>query len=112
MKITRSIIRKIILREVRNASEDPSRLQGLVNKLSGMSVKGMLDSIGEEEIVDYVEAISSDEATLRDIWSSLDDNQKQNLVDFLGQARGSIQASLYEKIKDTLSKIDPKIRLS
>ena len=112
MKITRSIIRKIILREVRKVSEDPSRLQGLVTSLSGMSVKEMLDSIGETEIVDYVEAISSDEDAIRDIWSNLDDTQKQNLVDFLGQVRGSIQPSLYTKIKDTLSNIDSKIKLA
>jgi hypothetical protein len=105
MKITRSIMRKIILREMKKvARNEVSIIEKLTDGEDAQSIAAKLKAI--EKLDDLViDLIPEDAETLRPIISGLSKEKKQLFVDVTGMLRQALAPSTYTKVKTAIESV-------
>ena len=123
MKITRSLMRRIILKEIRELTRSQApTVDQVISRFSSSSDTETLDRKGKAELIaskakelenldQYVLIISSDAKLLKAAIGALSEDEKQTLVDVIGMLRGDLSASAYTEIKNALLAVDKNISL-
>jgi hypothetical protein len=108
MNISRIILRKMIVREVKNILTNPQTLyeSDFVSKLtSGENIDSIMATIQKlgndlDDIV--IDSIKDNEETIKVAVSNLDEKKRDLLVDVLGILRGSLRSSTFTRLVTTM----------
>lgn len=114
MKVSRILLRKMIVREVRSVLTNPKKLyeSDFVSKLtSGEDVDSVMKTISDLNGLDdiVIDAIKGNEKAMRDAVKNLDNEKKELLYKVIGKLRGSLRASTFTKLTSAMG-LENKLR--
>ena len=104
MKISRIILRKMIIREVRNILTNPERLyeSDFISKLtSGKNVDSVMktvQSLGSDLDSIVLDSIRANKNKIAPAVERLDDEKMSLLINVVGQLRGALRPSTFQKL--------------
>ena len=105
MKITRSIMRKIILREMKKVIiNEVSIIEKLTDGKDANSIVAKLKAIKDLDTI-VIDLIPEDTETLRSVISALSEEKKQLFADVTGQLRQALTPSTYKKVKVAIESV-------
>jgi len=114
MTISRKILRSLILREIKASLGNLGALleSDLISKMiSGKDAKEIASKISDIKNLDalVLQALKNEKGFKAAV-SSLDEEKSKLLVGVLGQLRGSLASSTFNRLKDLVSDANPELK--
>ncbi|MAF25696.1 hypothetical protein CL634_09020 [bacterium] len=112
MRLSRLLLRKLILSEIKSVLSDKNKLNLIFGLLSSDDIIGKIEKIKKDYDVSILDDIINLETLEKDVsllLSKLEDVEDSKLAELLGQIRNSITPSTFNRIKEIMVKERPSL---